>query len=85
MPAIVWIVVGLALGVVLGAVLGYNRRKQAAEAQNWQRRRRRPPVWSMRLSTAQPKTQGSGQLEAKDEAFRMKAEVDELKAEADRE
>lgn len=33
MPAIVWIVVGLALGVVLGAVLGYNRRKQTAEAQ----------------------------------------------------
>lgn len=49
MPAIVWIVVGLALGVVLGAVLGYNRRKQTAEAQIGSAEAE-ATVWSMRLS-----------------------------------
>ena len=84
MPAIVWIVVGLALGVVLGAVLGYNRRKQTAEAQIGSAEAEATRLVNEAIKTADQKRK-EAILEAKDEAFRMKAEVDELKAEADRE
>ena len=78
MPTIGWIVVllvVLAVGAGAGYFVGYNNRKKTAEAQIGSAEAEATRLVNEAIKTADQKRK-EAILEAKDEAFRLKAEVD---------
>ena len=81
MPTIAVIVVVVVIAVVAGAAgyfIGYNNRKKTAEAQIGSAEAEATRLVNEAIKTADQKRK-EAVLEAKDEAFRLKAEVDAQK------
>ena len=78
MPTIAVIVVVVVIAVVAGAAgyfIGYNNRKKTAEAQIGSAEAEATRLVNEAIKTADQKRK-EAILEAKDEAFKLKAEVD---------
>ena len=69
------------IGVGAGYFIGYNNRKKTAEAQIGSAEAEATRLVNEAIKTAEQKRK-EAVLEAKDEAFKLKAEVDAQKAEA---
>ena len=81
MSTIIWIViliVALAAGIGAGYFIGYNNRKKTAEAQIGSAEAEATRLVNEAIKTAEQKRK-EAVLEAKDEAFKLKAEVDAQK------
>ena len=77
MSTIIWIViliVALAAGIGAGYFIGYNNRKKTAEAQIGSAEAEATRLVNEAIKTAEQKRK-EAVLEAKDEAFKLKAEV----------